>query len=99
LTITKPPPQRFALIIVTRYLQRSLFASIADALVPGGVLLYETFTERQRAHGRGPTSPDHLLKPGELRGAFPTLMTLFYEEIDEPDAVARLAAQRRSRSS
>jgi tellurite methyltransferase len=99
LTMAPLPATRFALIVVTRYLQRDLLPSLADALVPGGVLLYETFTERQRAHGRGPTSADHLLQPGELAAAFATLETLFYEEIEAPDAVARLAARRRSRFS
>jgi tellurite methyltransferase len=88
------PSRAFDLLIVTRYLQRDLSAALADALVPGGVLLYETFTEKQRALGRGPTSPDHLLAPGELRAAFPDLEILHFEEVDGPDAVARLAARR-----
>ena len=88
------PRNRFALVVVTRYLQRNLLAALGGTLAPGGVLLYETFTEAQRALGRGPTSPDHLLKPGELRAAFANLELLFYEETREPDAVARLAARR-----
>jgi hypothetical protein len=78
-----------------RYLQRDLWSALAGALAPGGTILYETFTEAQRMKGRGPTSPDHLLKPGELRMVFPDLEVLFYEETLEPDALARLAARRR----
>ncbi len=57
-------------------------------------MLFETFTEAQRAHGRGPTSPDHLLAPGELRARFDALEVLFYEEVVEPEAVARIVARR-----
>jgi SAM-dependent methyltransferase len=95
LTRSRLPRGWFALVVVTRYLQRDLFPALAATLAPGGVLLYETFTEAQRALGRGPSSPDHLLRPGELRAAFSDLELLFYEEALEPDAVARLAARRR----
>jgi hypothetical protein len=88
------PRERFEVIVVTRYLQRNLFASLESALVPEGVLLYETFTEAQRAHGWGPTAAEHLLRPGELRTAFPSLAVTFYEEVSGPDAVARLVATR-----
>jgi tellurite methyltransferase len=96
LTRTPLPVQRFDLIVVTRYLQRDLFPALCGALVPGGVILYETFTVGQRAHGRGPTSADHLLEHGELRERFAGLEMMFYEEVAEPDAVARIAARRRS---
>jgi SAM-dependent methyltransferase len=66
LTAYPLPAERFELLVVTRYLQRDLFPALSLSLVPGGVLVYETFTESQRALGRGPTSPDHLLKAGEL---------------------------------
>ena len=88
------PAHSFELIVVTRYLQRNLFRVLSDALVPGGVLLYETFTTRQRLNGRGPTSPDHLLEPDELRNAFAWLEPLWYEETSSPDALARLAARK-----
>lgn len=94
LTRTALPENRFDLIVVTRYLQRDLFPSLAGALTPGGILLYETFTVAQRALGRGPTSPDHLLEPGELRRRFDGLEVLFYEEVSEPDAVARIVVRR-----
>jgi SAM-dependent methyltransferase len=99
LTAVPLAADRFDVIVVTRYLQRDLFAAIAGALAPGGVVLYETFTEAQRAHGWGPTSPDHLLKPQELLTHFVWLETLFYEEIAAPEAVARLVARRASSCS
>ena len=93
------PPNWFDLIIVTRYLQRDLFPALREAVVPGGVVLYETFTEQQRRLGRGPTSPHHLLRSHELRHYFDEFEILFYEEVESPEAVARVAARRREPSS
>ena len=84
----------FDVIVVSRYLQRDLFAPIARALRDGGVVIYETFTTAQLAFGTGPRSPDHLLRPQELRAAFPTLDIVFYEEVPEPEALARLVGRR-----
>ena len=101
--LTKPalPSSTFQLIVVTRYLQRDLCPALIDAIVPGGFLLYETFTEFQKGRGRGPQSLDHLLRPGELRSLFADLDELFYEELTDPvgDALARLAARKRSSPS
>jgi SAM-dependent methyltransferase len=94
LTVYPLPADAFDLVVVTRYLQRDLFASIRRAVRPGGYVLYETFTVLQRRLGSGPTSPDHLLEPGELRHSFDGWMVQFYEEVAVPEAVARLAAQR-----
>jgi SAM-dependent methyltransferase len=99
LTMSPLPRERFELIVVTRYLQRDLFASLRDALAPAGVVIYETFTVAQRRHGRGPTSADHLLMPGELREEFSGFEVLFYEEVTEPDAYARLCARKSAQTS
>jgi tellurite methyltransferase len=89
------PRARFDVIVVTRYLQRDLFTALVAALAPNGVVIYETFTTAQRALGAGPTSPDHLLEPGELRSRFSDLEELFYEEVTAPEAVARFVGRRR----
>ncbi len=99
LEVTPLPRNWFDLVIVTRYLQRSLCQAITESLRPGGVLIYETFTERQRRHGRGPTSPEFLLASGELPKRFRDLEMMFYEEVDEPEAVARLVARASTRRS
>ena len=88
------PTRYFDAIVVSRYLQRDLFASIRDALAPGGFVLYETFTTAQRALGTGPRSPEHLLEPNELRRAFDDFEVLFYDEVSEPEALARLVARK-----
>jgi SAM-dependent methyltransferase len=94
LTATPLPRARFEAVVVTRYLQRDLFGPIRDAVTPGGIVLYETFTSHQRAHGVGPKSAEHLLEPGELRGRFDGFEVLFYEEVLAPEAVARIVARR-----
>ena len=45
--------RQFGAIIVTNYLHRPLLAKLADALAPGGVLLYETFMQGNEHYGRG----------------------------------------------
>ncbi|GAB2179510.1 hypothetical protein DLREEDagr8_50680 [Dongia sp. agr-C8] len=57
--------RQFAGIVVTNYLHRPLFPKLAAALLPGGVLLYETFGVGNARFGK-PSNPDFLLKPGEL---------------------------------
>jgi SAM-dependent methyltransferase len=85
-------------VVVTRYLQRDLFPALQRTVKPGGFLLYETFTTAQRLLNSGPTSPEHLLEPGELRARFdvPGWKVRFYEETRAPEAVARAVAERRS---
>lgn len=59
------PADAFDVIVVVHYLHRPLFPRLVDALRPGGVLVYETFTTAQASRGK-PTNPDFLLRPGEL---------------------------------
>jgi tellurite methyltransferase len=94
LTQTRLPREVFDVVLITRYLQRDLFPSIWELPKTGGVVLYETFTVNQRRLGFGPTSADHLLQPGELRQFFERFDVLFYEETEEPEAVARIVARR-----
>ena len=94
LTASPLPAGFFDVVVVARYLQRDLFDALKASLTPGGCIVYETFTTAQLTHGEGPTSPDHLLRPGELQSLFSDWDVLFYEEIDDAEAVARLVAQR-----
>ena len=89
--------RRFATIVVTNYLHRPLFPRIAAALAEDGLLIYETFMVGNERFGR-PTNPEFLLRPGELREAFPGLTVLAFEEgeVDRPKPamVQRIAARR-----
>jgi len=94
LTRAALPPRWFDLVLVTRYLDRRRFDALRETVVPGGIVIYETFTIHQRELGWGPTSPEHLLEPGELRAAFEGFDVLHDEEVRDPEAVARLVARR-----
>jgi SAM-dependent methyltransferase len=88
--------RQFAGIVVTNYLHRPLLPRLAEALAPGGVLIYETFAVGQAQFGR-PASENYLLRPNELVRAFADALTIvgFEHGIDHapgPKAVQRLAA-------
>ncbi len=88
--------QQFGAAIVFRYLHRPLIPALQDAITPGGLLIYETFTEANRQFGR-PNNPDFLLKPGELESWFKTWEPLHYFEGIEtnPDrAIARIVCRK-----
>jgi SAM-dependent methyltransferase len=90
------PANRYAIILCVRYLQRSLFPKICRALRPGGMLLFETYTQAQFEFCGGPRDPTHLLKTGELREAFPELEVFFYRELRAGQGIASLAARKPS---
>ncbi len=92
----KLPTQMFSLVVCVNYLQRSLFPQIERALVPGGMLLFETHTVAQLTFAGGPRNPNYLLESGELRTAFPALRGLFYRELRAGKGIASLIAQKPS---
>lgn len=90
------PGQIFSAILVFRYLNRQLIPRIKEALMPGGVILYETFTEDQVRFGR-PRNPAHLLKSGELASWFRDWEIIyFFEDItgDPPRAISQLVCKK-----
>src|SRR5258708_139977 len=88
------PAQAFSLVLCMNYLQRSLFSQIERTLVPGGVLLFETYTVAQLEFAGGPRNPNYLLESGELRTAFPALRSLFYRELRAGKGIASLIAKK-----
>jgi SAM-dependent methyltransferase len=89
--------ERFPGIVVTNYLHRPLFALIAEALAPGGVLIYETFMQGNERFGK-PSNPAFLLAPGELWHAFGGLHVIAFEQghaaRPRPAMVQRICALR-----
>jgi SAM-dependent methyltransferase len=82
------------LVVVVRFLDRTLFGPLQRVVNPGGVLVYETFTAEQAELGH-PRSPKHLLRTGELATAFPDLETLVSREgFFDGAHLARLVARR-----
>jgi len=69
----------FDLIINFNYLQRSLLASIRQAVKPGGHVIFETYLIDQAAIGH-PKNPEYLLRHNELLASFDGFRVLFYRE-------------------
>jgi SAM-dependent methyltransferase len=88
--------RRFDAVVVTNYLWRELLPTLVASVAEGGVLIYETFAAGNQTVGK-PSSPQFLLRPGELLSAAGGLRVLAYEDgfISEPDRfVQRLVAVR-----
>lgn len=78
----RPPPERFDLVIVIRYLNRALMPSLHSTIRPGGVMIYNTFN-RNYLGQKPDMNPDYLLTPGELAHCFAT-----FDEIATNDRLA-----------
>ena len=61
--------RHFSAVLVFRYLHRPLMPAIKRAVLPGGLVIYETFTVDQPRFGR-PHNPKFLLQAGELELIF-----------------------------
>jgi tellurite methyltransferase len=88
--------QRYSAILGFRYLHRPLFSALKKAIMPGGLIVYETFTIDQRQFGR-PENPDFLLRPGELKNWFQKWETIHYFEGIRPNpdrGIAQLVARK-----
>lgn len=86
------PVERYDVVLCFRYLERSLWPYMERALLPGGALLMETFTEEHRLeHPDFPAA--YCLAPGELRRAFPLLKVALYHE-SRSEGVASVFALR-----
>jgi len=90
----------FASILVFRYLHRPLMGAIRDAITPGGLVVYETYTVDQPRFGR-PCNPDFLLRAGELEDTFHDWEVIhsfegvtLSESSGREQAIARLVARK-----
>ena len=91
--------QRFGGIVVTNYLHRALFPTLAGSLDQSGVLIYETFMLGNERFGK-PSNPNFLLRPGELLQAFGTLTVVAFEQgTTEKAVVQRICVIRGDASS
>lgn len=85
-------PQSYDLILVFRYLRRSLFPILREAIRPGGRIIYETFNINYLEHVPE-FNPEFLLKMGELEEAFINWRFIHY---DESTHITRMVAVRPS---
>lgn len=65
----------FSLVIVFRFLDRALIPRLKEALVPGGLMMYETFNTNRLRVDPG-MNRAYLLEPGELARAFADFKTI-----------------------
>jgi SAM-dependent methyltransferase len=74
----------FDAVLTFNYLDRARMPRVREVVGPGGILIMESFLIAQRELGWGPTSDDHLLRPGELARLVAPLRVLHGREVLEP---------------
>jgi tellurite methyltransferase len=84
----------FDLITVFNFLHRPLFAALKNALKPGGLVVYKTYTVDQLPLPNGPRSPSYVLQHDELRCQFADYRVLRYEERTQGEGTAAIVAQK-----
>ena len=91
------PFGQYNVILVTFFLYRPLFPLIKERLLPGGWVVYQTFSNEQIAPtASAPSHPDFLLKSGELKNTFSDFEILIYAEGDYRGySTAQLLAKKR----
>jgi len=80
------PNQKFDLICITAFLDRTLCPQILSHLKPGGILVYQTFNQVTDIAGETiskPRRPKFLLTKGELLELFNELEPLVYHDAQE----------------
>ncbi len=88
--------KQFSAVLVFRYLHRPLMAALRNAVAPGGVIIYETFTIDNRQFGR-PNNDAFLLQANELKKYFNDWDILHYFEgtLANPDrAIAQIVCRK-----
>ena len=75
----KLPKDTYDVIACFYYLQRGLVPQMKEALKPGGMIIYETYTIENLELGfEGPKNKDYLLKPNELLDLFKDFKIIYY---------------------
>lgn len=74
------PRETYQVIINFKFLERSIFPKLTEALLPGGLLVFETMTQDQIDVLNKKFGRKHALYKDELRHSFPELETIAYRE-------------------
>ena len=93
----KLPQNTYDVIACFYYLQRDLVPQMKEALKPGGMIIYETYTIENLELGfEGPKNKDYLLKPNELLDLFKDFKIIYYRELvlNNKKAIASLIAKK-----
>ncbi|MBZ5721929.1 MAG: class I SAM-dependent methyltransferase [Acidobacteriia bacterium] len=89
-------PAQYDLVMVFFYLERTINAEVMQAVRPGGLLVYKTYTSRTPQFGQGPTHPEYLLEENELLQAFSGMTVLHYQETLRDRGIAELVARKKA---
>jgi tellurite methyltransferase len=76
------------------YLEREIFPAILQAVRPGALLLYKTYTMDQLKLPGGPKDPSHLLAPGEILSLIRGMRVLHHSETVVEKATAEIVAKK-----
>lgn len=87
---TRLAPAVYDVVCCFRFLTRPLMPMLRDALKPGGLVIYQTFTVR-RLEKRPDSSRDYLLEHRELPSFFPGWEVLHDDEVAD---MARFVARK-----
>ncbi len=71
--------ERFDVMVVSRFLERTMVSAMMTSLKPGGVLFFQGFTQ-EKVSDTGPNNPNYLLAENELLSLFKPLRLLVYRE-------------------
>ncbi|WP_455221994.1 class I SAM-dependent methyltransferase [Kaarinaea lacus] len=78
--VLEPPTDHsFDVIVVSRFLERSIIPQLCNALKPQGLIFYQTFIS-EKDPSVGPGNPAYLLEPNELLQLFAGLRIRVYRE-------------------
>jgi len=72
----------FDVVVISRFLDRSICNAIMESLNPNGLLFYQTYTQ-QKVTQVGPKNPRFLLAENELLTLFSELSVVFYAEYSD----------------
>lgn len=72
-------PACFDVIVVSRFLDRSICNAIMESLKPNGLLFYQTYTQH-KVYEQGSKNPCFLLTENELLHLFSDLTVIYYRE-------------------
>ncbi|TXK98067.1 SAM-dependent methyltransferase [Methylococcaceae bacterium CS1] len=72
-------PNCFDVIVVSRFLDRSICNAIMQSLKPNGLLFYQTYTQYKSSE-QGPKNLRYLLAENELLQIFSSLKLVYYRE-------------------
>ena len=71
--------KQYDVIVVSYFLNRSLFPNLVDSLRPNGLLFYQTWAQ-EKVEEKGPSNPDFRLAPAELLTLCDPLIPVLYRD-------------------